>query len=81
MKFYSEKLKRIFDTEEECLAEEQKATFKKEAEKKRLEEVQNLEKEYCAKLSSFIEDYGYYSSKLVTDNTNEIMNAFFKFIH
>ena len=81
MKFYSEKLKRIFDTEEECLAEEQKATLKEKAEKKRLEEVQNLEKEYCAKLSSFIEDYGYYSSNLVTVDTNKIIDTFLKFIH
>ena len=65
MKYYSEKLKQFFDTEDACLVAEKEAEAKKSAEKVRLEKVQKLEKEYSEALTKFIEDYGYYKSDLL----------------
>ena len=79
MKFYSEELKKFFDTEEACITAEATAKAKKEVEKVRLEEVQKIEKEYHEKLSAFMEDYGYYKSTIFSDEMN-IMDTVFKFI-
>ena len=65
MKYYSEKLKQFFDTEDACLVAEKVAEEKKNMEKVRLEEVQKLEKRYSEALTKFIEDYGYYKSDLL----------------
>ena len=65
MKYYSEKLKQFFDTEDACLVAEKEAEAKKSTEKARLEKVQKLEKEYSEALTKFIEDYGYYKSDLL----------------
>lgn len=77
MKFYSEELKKFFDTEEACITAEAADKAKKEVEKVRLEEVQKIEKEYHEKLSAFLEDYGYYKSKFFSDEIN-IMDTVFK---
>ena len=77
MKYYSEKLKKFFDTEDGCIAAEKEAECKKALEKSRLEEVHKAENEYYEKLSSFLEDYGYYTSKIVDDNADD---DFLKFI-
>ena len=65
MKYYSEKLKQFFDTEDACLVAEKEAEAKKSAEKVRLEKVQKLEKEYLDALADFVEKYGYYKSDIV----------------
>ena len=67
MKYYSEELKKFFNSEEECIAAEAARKAKKEVEKVRLEELQKIEKEYHEKLSAFLKDYGYYNSKIVAD--------------
>ena len=79
MKFYSEELKKFFDTEEACIAAEAADKAKKEVEKVRLEEVQKIEEEYHKKLSAFLEDYGYYNSTIFSDETN-IIDTIFKFV-
>ena len=45
MKFYSENLKKFFDTEKECLAAEEKSKRKAEVEAKKKEELANTRKE------------------------------------
>lgn len=64
MKFYSEQLKKFFDTAEECLAEETKAENAKKIEEEELKKVQTLEKEYAEELAAFVEKYGYYKSEV-----------------
>ena len=66
MKYYSEKLKQFFDTEDACLEAERKEEAKKSMEKANLEEVQKLEKKYLDALADFVEEYGYYKSDIVT---------------
>ena len=45
MKFYSENLKKFFDTEKECLAAEEESKRKAEVEAKKKEELANARKE------------------------------------
>ena len=62
MKFYSEVLKKFYDTMDECLSKEAEAKAAEEAQKKELEEVHELEKAYLAKLDAYITKYGSYKS-------------------
>ena len=65
MKYYSEKLKQFFDTEDACLVAEKEAEAKKSMEKANLKEVQELEKKYLDALADFLEEYGYYKSDVI----------------
>lgn len=66
MKYYSEKLKQFFDTEDACLVAEKEAEAKKSMEKVNLEKVQKLENEYLDALADFVQKYGYYKSDVIT---------------
>ena len=76
MKFYSEELKRFFNTEKDCLEAEQAYADKERIEKTRLAEVHKLEKEYKEKADAFIKDYGYYSSEDVEKSFKELFTYF-----
>ena len=67
MKYYSEELKKFFNSEEECLIAETAEKTKKEVEKARLKEVHEIEQKYFEKLSAFIKDYNYYTSAVSDD--------------
>ena len=71
MKYYSEKLKQFFDTEDACLVAEKKAEAEKSMEKVNLEKVQKLEKEYLDAIADFIQKYGYYKSDIVKFETDK----------
>ena len=77
MKFYSEELKRFFNTEKDCLEAEQAHADKERIEKIRLAEVHKIEKEYKEKVDAFIKDYGYYSSEEVDKSFKELFTYFF----
>ena len=77
MKFYSEELKRFFNTEKDCLEAEQAHADKERIEKTRLAEIHKLEKEYKEKVDAFIKDYGYYSSEEVEKSFKEYFTYFF----
>lgn len=71
MKYYSEKTKKLYDSEEELnkaeialndrLLEEQK---KKETRAKRAQEVDDAYNKYVKLLKGFVKDYGYYHRSL-----------------
>ena len=62
MKFYSEVLKKFYDTMDECLSKEAEAKAAEEAQEKELNEVHELEEAYLTKLDAYIRKYGSYKS-------------------
>ena len=69
MKFYSEILKKTFDTEEACLTAEKEAEEKKTARQKDAEDVKKLQDKYLAAyeeyrkaVEKFVEKHGSYKT-------------------
>lgn len=84
MKYYSEKLNKVFDTEDELKTaeEEQEKKYavqlkKKEERAERAKEVENAYKEYRKLLNAFIKDYGYYHQTLRDDDGLSIFDIMF----
>ena len=65
MKFYSEVLKKFFDTEEACVSAEADAKAAETKEKEALEAIHAIEKEYMDMIADFVAEYGYYKSPAV----------------
>lgn len=83
MKFYSEKLDKVFD-EVEQLNEAEEAFDKQEQEKKRLKqerkerakEVQDALDNYHKLLKKFVDDFGCFHSTFTLDDLNLLDNIF-----
>ena len=74
MKFFSETLKRTFDTAEDCLKAEKEAEDKKTARQKDAAEVDKLQKkyieaynDYCKAVKDFVDKYGSYKTTYEKD--------------
>lgn len=83
MKFYSEILKKTFDTEKACLAAEKEAEDKKTARQKDAEIVKELEKKYIDAyeayskgIKEFVEKHGSYKTTIKTDNWQPLLRHF-----
>ena len=84
MKYYSETLNKVFDTEDELKTaeEEQEKKYavqlkKKEERAERAKEVEKAYKEYRKLLNAFIKDYGYYHQTLRDDDGLSIFDIMF----
>ena len=91
MKYYSEILKKTFDSEKSCLeAEAEHCKKVEEAEKKKKEltatrkdrakEVENVYRQYKDLLHKFINDYGSFHMTLSDDDSIEDIFEFFRFL-
>ena len=86
--FYSEELKKYFDTEEECLKAEEEFKQKHEAELKlreekaeRAKEIKEAYKHYLELRETFIKDYGAWHMSLTEKDLPEtsLLDLFDKF--
>lgn len=84
MKYYSETLNKVFDTEDELKTAEEKEQQKyavelkkKEKRAERAKEVEKAYKEYKKLLNAFIKDYGYYHQTLRDDDGLSIFDIMF----
>lgn len=68
MRYYSDVLKKIFDTEDELKAAESVEAEKKANKEARAKEIEKLRKEYAAALSKYCKDYGAYTMNCDKDD-------------
>lgn len=84
MKYYSETLNKVFDTEDELKTAEEEhekkyavQLKKKEERAERAKEVEKAYKEYRKLLNAFIKDYGYYHQTIREDDGLSIFDVMF----
>lgn len=84
MKYYSEKLNKVFEKVEDLETAEKELEEKEAAEKEKREkraerakEVEKAYKEYKKLLNDFIKDYGYYHQTLKDDDGLSVFDIMF----